>query len=67
MFRHASILLCLAVAALVALGLVMLASTSAWVRGVDESYLFLRKQTIMVIIGLVLAIAAAFVPGEWMR
>ncbi len=67
MFRHASILLCLAVAALVALGLVMLASTSAWVRGVDESYLFLRKQTIMVVIGLVLAIVAAFVPGEWMR
>lgn len=67
MFRHASILLCLAAAALVALGLVMLASTSAWVRGVDESYMFLRKQTIMVVVGLVLAIIAAFVPGEWMR
>jgi len=67
MFRHASILLCLAVAALVALGLVMLASTSAWVRGVDESYMFLRKQTIMVVVGLVLAVVAAFMPGEWMR
>lgn len=67
MFRHASIFLCLAVAALVAMGLVMLASTSAWVRGVDESYLFLRKQTIMVVVGLVLAIVAAFVPGETLR
>lgn len=67
MFRHASILLCIAVAALVAIGLVMLASTSAWVRGVDESYFFLRKQTNVVILGLVLAIAAAFVPGEKMR
>jgi cell division protein FtsW len=67
MFRHASIFLCLAVAALVAMGLVMLASTSAWVRGVDESYLFLRKQTIMVVAGLVLAIIAAFVPGELLR
>jgi cell division protein FtsW len=67
MFRHASILLCLAVAALVALGLVMLASTSVWVKGIDESYLFVRKQTTMVVVGLILAIAAAFVPGEWLR
>lgn len=29
--------------------------------------MFVRKQTIMVVIGLVLAIASAFVPGEWMR
>jgi cell division protein FtsW len=67
MLRHASILLCLAVAALVALGLVMLTSTSVWVRGIDESYLFLRKQTIMVVIGLVFAIVAAFLPSEKMR
>jgi len=67
MLRHASIFLCLAVAALVALGLVMLTSTSVWVRGIDESYLFVRKQTMMVVVGLVLAVAAAFVPGEWMR
>lgn len=67
MLRHASIFLCLAVAALVALGLVMLASTSVWVKGIDESYLFVRKQTMMVVVGLVLAIAAAFVPGEWLR
>lgn len=67
MFRHASILLCIAVAALVAIGLVMLASTSAWVKGVDESYLFLRKQTYVVILGLGLAVFAAFVPGEKLR
>jgi cell division protein FtsW len=67
MLRHASILLCLAVAALVALGLVMLTSTSVWVKGIDESYLFVRKQAIMVVIGLVLAIVAAFLPGDWVR
>ncbi len=67
MLRHASILLCLAVAALVALGLVMLTSTSAWVKGVDESYMFLRKQTIMVVIGLIMAIAAAFMHTDWLR
>ncbi len=67
MLRHSSILLCTAVAALVTLGLIMLASTSAWVRGIEEPYLFLRKQAIMVSIGLVGAIIAARVPAEFLR
>jgi cell division protein FtsW len=67
MLRHSSILLCTAVAALVALGLIMLASTSVWVRGVEEPYLFLRKQSIMVVIGLVGAVFAARFPSEWLR
>lgn len=67
MFRHASVLLCLAVAALVALGLVMLASTSVWVRGDYEPYEFLVKQSIMVGVGLLLAVLAAFYPMEWQR
>ncbi len=67
MLRHSSILLCLAVAALVALGLVMLASTSVWVKGVEEPYLFLRKQTIMVMVGLIAAIIAALVSPEFLR
>ena len=66
MFRSASILLCLAVAALVVLGLAMLASTGAWVRGVDETF-FVRKQTMMVVIGVGLAVAAAFFPNEKLR
>ncbi len=61
MARHCSILLCTAVALLVALGLIMLASTSAWVKGVEEPYHFLQRQTLMVIVGLV----AAFVMAQW--
>jgi cell division protein FtsW len=67
MHRQSSILLCLAVAALVAIGLTMLASTSVWVHGVEEPYLFLRKQAIMAAIGLVVAIAAAWVSPEALR
>jgi hypothetical protein len=40
MARHASTILCTAVAALVALGLIMLASTSAWVKGVEAALSF---------------------------
>ena len=36
MNRSASIILCTAVAALVTLGLIMLASTSAWVKNVED-------------------------------
>jgi len=67
MLRQASILLCLAVAALVAIGLTILASTSAWVHGVEEPYLFLHRQALMAAVGLVLAIIAARVSPEWLR
>ena len=67
MLRQASLLLCLAVAALLAIGLTILASTSAWVHGIEEPYLFLRRQVIMAGIGLVLAIAATRVSPEWLR
>ena len=67
MFRHASIFLCFAVAILVALGLVMLASTSVWVRGVEEPYLFLRKQLQMAVLGLICAVIAAIVSPELIR
>ena len=68
MFRFSSILLCLAVAALVALGLTMLASTSAWVPEVKEPYIFfLRKQAIMAAVGLVVAILATRVDPEHLR
>jgi cell division protein FtsW len=65
--RHCSIILCVAVAALVALGLIMLASTSAWVRGFEEPYHFLMRQSMMVAAGLVLAVIAACVPAEIFR
>ena len=64
MARYSSALLCAAVAALVALGLIMLASTSAWVKGVEAPYHFLSRQTIMVVGGLIAAMVAARVPIE---
>ncbi|MBC8125809.1 MAG: cell division protein FtsW [Gloeobacteraceae cyanobacterium ES-bin-144] len=67
MTRHCSTILCAAVAALVALGLIMLASTSAWVKGVENPYHFLNRQTIMVVLGLVAAVLAACMPMEMYR
>lgn len=66
MARHCSTILCAAVAALVALGLIMLTSTGAWVRGVGPYY-FLTHQAAMVGIGLVLALFAARVNVEFLR
>ena len=67
MARHCSTILCIAVAALVALGLTMLASTSAWVRGVEAPYHFLTRQAFMVAVGLFAAIFAARLPMEKFR
>ena len=67
MSRHCSTILCAAVAALVALGLIMLASTSAWVKGVEAPYHFLSRQTAMVVVGLVAALIAARFPLEKVR
>lgn len=67
MARYCSIILCIAVAALVALGLIMLASTSAWVRGIEEPYHFLTRQSVMAVVGLVAAVCAACCPLEKFR
>jgi cell division protein FtsW len=67
MARYCTLILCIAVGALVTLGLVMLASTSVWVRGIENPYHFLTRQTIMVCIGLFAAIIAAAVPLEKLR
>ena len=67
MARHCSTILCVAVAALVALGLIMLASTSAWVKGVEDPYHFLSRQAIMVTVGLIAAIIVAWWPVENFR
>lgn len=58
MTRYCSIILCAAVAGLVALGLVMLTSTGAWVKGFSP-YHFLINQSIMVGVGLAIALIAA--------
>lgn len=53
MGRRAAIVLCISVATLVALGLIMLASTSAWVHGVDDDpYLLVRRQGVFTGVGL---------------
>lgn len=67
MTRHLPIILCASVALLVGLGLVMLASTSAWVSGMDNPYHFLTRQAAMAVGGLVLAVIAAMTPVERFR
>jgi len=56
----------LAVGLLIALGLTMLTSTGAWVRGFGE-YHFLTRQSMMVGVGLVVAVAAARFPLDLVR
>ncbi|MEO5915911.1 MAG: putative peptidoglycan glycosyltransferase FtsW [Luteolibacter sp.] len=66
MTRHCSVLLCTAVAALVALGLIMLTSTGAWVPGFS-AYHFMTAQAAWVGVGLVCALVAARFPLETLR
>lgn len=68
MTRHCSILLCTAVALLVALGLVMLASTSAWVleEGQDPYY-FVKRQAGMLVLGLTAAFFASRASEGFLR
>jgi cell division protein FtsW len=65
--RHSSTLLIIAVALLSGLGLVMLASTGVWVRGLEQPYHFVMRQAVMVALGLVAAVAMAKMPMEWIR
>jgi len=66
MIRHCSTVLCAAVAVLVALGLIMLTSTGAWVKGFGP-YHFLSHQAIMVGVGLIAAIIAVRFNVEHLR
>ena len=61
MGRHSAIILCVSVAALVAIGLVMLASTSVWIETDMPRYFHLKRQVLWCGVGL----AAAFATG-WM-
>lgn len=67
MLRHSSTLLIIAVALLCGLGLVMLASTGVWVRGLEEPYHFVIRQSMMVVVGLAAAFFMAKMPPEWIR
>jgi len=65
--RHCHIALCAAVAALVTLGLVMLASTSAWVGGEEAPYHFFWRQLWMALMGVGAAFALAMVDPRHLR
>ncbi len=67
MLRHSSTILIIAVALLCGLGLVMLASTGVWVRGMENPYHFVTRQALMVCIGLVAAYVMARMPPDWLR
>ncbi|MEP4076731.1 FtsW/RodA/SpoVE family cell cycle protein [Haloferula sp.] len=67
MARYCNIALCTAVAALVAIGLVMLASTSAWVRGVEEPYYFFWRQAWMAGLGVLAAFGLARLDPKHLR
>ena len=68
MERRAAIVLCMAVATLVALGLVMLASTSAWVSGVDsDPYILVKRQGVFTGVGLLAALATGCVDYRFLR
>ena len=68
MGRRAAIILCISVAVLVALGLIMLASTSAWVYGVDDDpYLLVKRQGIFAGVGLIAALVAGCIDYRILR
>lgn len=68
MGRRAAIILCISVAVLVALGLIMLASTSAWVYGVeDDPYLLVKRQGIFAGVGLIAALVAGCIDYRILR
>ena len=68
MGRRAAIILCSSVVTLVALGLVMLASTSAWVHGVDDDpYLLVKRQSAFAGVGLVMALLAGCLDYKILR
>lgn len=67
MLRYSSTLLIIAVALLCGIGLVMLASTGVWVRGIEQPYHFVTRQAMMMALGLVAAVVMAKMPPDLIR
>lgn len=65
--RYLNFALCAAVVALVGLGLVMLASTSAWVQGQEDPYYFFWRQTAMAVLGVIGALAMVLIDPAHLR
>lgn len=67
MARYFHIILCTAVATLVVLGLIMLASTSAWVGGSEDPYYFFWRQSGMAIVGILGALMLTIIDPRQLR
>lgn len=67
MTRTANILIITSVGLLVALGMVMLASTSYWANGVEQPHLLINKQSKILIGALVAGMALWYVKPELLR
>ena len=65
--RYLNLALCAAVIALVGMGLVMLASTSAWVQGQEDPYYFFWRQTGMAVAGIAGALGLAMMDPAKLR
>lgn len=67
MSRHSAVYLSFAVAALVALGLVMLASTSVWTDITAGPYDMVIRHSIFIGLGLFAAVVASLMDYRWLR
>ena len=68
MEKRGAIVLCVAVAALVAIGLVMLASTSVWTKFDDpQQYFHLKRQVLWTTVGLGVALALGWMDYRLLR
>lgn len=67
MVRKSGIILCIAVACLVVIGVMMLASTSIWIEAKDAQYSHLKKQVVWLIVGLGAAIGMATIDYRILR
>lgn len=67
MGKRNAIMVCVAVSALVVLGLVMLASTSPWIEDMDNQYRHLSRQAMMTLVGALGAGVLAFIDYRLLR
>jgi cell division protein FtsW len=67
MIRYASLILCVAVMALLAIGLIMLSSISNWRGNIEEPYFFLHRQAEMVAAGIFLAVIVSRLQSSVIR
>jgi len=67
MGRQSAIILCVSVAALVSIGLVMLASTSVWVETEDMQYFHVKRQVVWTAVGLGAAVLLGWMDYRALR